>query len=165
MTCLLSLNFASDCSLCACCLPGLPFLRLLAHSELGLCSPTRLLDCHLLGLLNTGNEVLNCSSLDSCCSLVHTHSRYDSLYLNIHRPGAISLTCPRSLCNTIMGLEIQLPSLQSEDNPFYQLSHSCLAHRLSSRPNEKLNLCHWKQVACNSKLVQDSDSDFIAETL
>ena len=74
LTHLLSLVFVSACSL-----PGLPLQRLLPHSERGLCSPARLPDCRLFGLLNFGNEVLNCSSLNLCCSWAWSHTHYNTL--------------------------------------------------------------------------------------
>ena len=53
-----------------CSLPVLPLRTLLPHSELKLCSLTRLPDCCLFGLLNIVNKVLNCSGLDLYCSCV-----------------------------------------------------------------------------------------------
>ena len=75
LTCSLSLKFASACSLPDCSLPGFPLQRL-PHFEFRLCSPAKLPDSHLFGLLNIVNKVLNCAGLDLCCSSVHSHTRY-----------------------------------------------------------------------------------------
>ena len=76
LTCLLSLNFASTCSLSACGLPGLPLWRLRPQSEHRLWSLTRPPDRHPFGLINIVDIVLNCSSLDLYSSWIHSHSHY-----------------------------------------------------------------------------------------
>ena len=76
LTCLLPLDFASARYQFACSLPRLPLRRLVPHSELGLCSPTRLPDFRLFGPLDIGNKVLNCSVLDLSCSWVCSNTRY-----------------------------------------------------------------------------------------
>ena len=58
LTCLLSLNFASAQSMSACHLSVFPHRRLLPHSEVKLCSLTRLLDFCLFGLVNIVNKIL-----------------------------------------------------------------------------------------------------------
>ena len=88
LTCLCFLTFASAFSLSACILPGLPLQRVLPHSELrlGLCSLTRLHDCHLFGLLNIVNKVLNCADLNVCCSWIRIQILYkDTCHLIISR--------------------------------------------------------------------------------
>ena len=67
--CLQTLHLPALC-LPVCNLPGFSLKRLLPYSELVQCSQTRLTCCGLFGLLNIENKVLNCASLDLCCSLV-----------------------------------------------------------------------------------------------
>ena len=78
LTCLLSLNFASARSLSACSLPGLPLRRLLPHSQLRLCLPTRPPDGGLFGQLNIVNKVLKYAGLYLCCSSSRSHTRYNN---------------------------------------------------------------------------------------